>query len=623
MTDPLGNNSTRFTDSAGRLLSLTNPLGNLTRYDYDRLNRLTKVTDPLGGPTLFGYDPNGNLLSVTDARNNPTTYTYNNMDRLATRIDPLLTSESYVYDGHGNLTQFTDRRGKVTAFTYDSLNRRTFAGFGKTVRGNNTTYESTVTYTYDAGNRLRQLVDSVSGTITLTYDNLDRLTQETTPQGTVNYTYDTAGRRTSMTVAGQPTITYTYDNANRLTQMSQGSSTVTMAYDAAGRRTVVTLPNGVVEEYTYDIASRLTGITYKQGATTLGNLTYTYDAAGNRTQIGGSWARTGLPQAVTSATYNAANRLTTWAGTTLTYDANGNLTNDGAKSYTWDARNRLSSMTGASFTYDPLGRRVSKTVSGVSTSYLYDGVNPVQEGSASLLTGLGIDEYLMRTDSSGSRSLLTDALGSTLALADSTGAVQTEYTYEPFGKTTTTGQSNSNSFQYTGRENDGTGLYYYRARYYNPTLQRFISQDVFPGLKRKPQSLHKYLYVGNNPLIFRDPVGLWQVSGGVGGTLGIIDVSWTSSNPSQTEVSIVTPQLGGGFSLCVETSEDEESNLRSNRGKPNRPSEAPLEELPFTYAIGTEHLGITFTDDFSSWCLNLGLAGGPLPVNVGVPLSLS
>ena len=66
---------------------------------------------------------------------------------------------------------------------------------------------------------------------------------------------------------------------------------MTLAYEAAGRRTSVTLPNGVVEAYTYDAASRVTGITYMNGATELGNLTYTYDAAGNRTQIGGSWAR--------------------------------------------------------------------------------------------------------------------------------------------------------------------------------------------------------------------------------------------------------------------------------------------------------------------------------------------
>ncbi len=65
-----------------------------------------------------------------------------------------------------------------------------------------------------------------------------------------------------------------------------------------------------------------------------------------------------------------------------------------------------------------------------------------------------------------------------MALVDGSGTVQTEYTYEPFGNTTTSGQTNGNTIEYTGRENDGTGLYYYRARYYSPTLGRFISPDL-------------------------------------------------------------------------------------------------------------------------------------------------
>jgi RHS repeat-associated protein len=164
-------------------------------------------------------------------------------------------------------------------------------------------------------------------------------------------------------------------------------------------------------------------------------------------------------------------------------------------------------MTGASFVYDPLGRRVSKTIGGSTTSYLYDGPNPVQEGSANLLTGLGIDEYLMRTDSAGARSLLTDALGSTEALTDATGTVQTEYTYEPFGKTTVTGASSTNSFQYTGRESDGTGLYYYRSRYYSPMMQRFVSEDPISFLGG---DVNIYTYVSNNPINFTDPYGLFM-----------------------------------------------------------------------------------------------------------------
>jgi YD repeat-containing protein len=202
------------------------------------------------------------------------------------------------------------------------------------------------------------------------------------------------------------------------------------------------------------------------GSTTLGTLTYTYDAAGNRTSVGGTWARTGLPQAVASATYDAANRQLTFGGQTLTYDANGNLVNGGTNTYTWNARSQLVALNGrsvtASFTYDAFGSRQSKLINGTSTQFLYDGVTPVQEigaNPATLLTGLGIDEYLTRTDATGTHTLLTDALGSTRALTDPTGALQDEYTYEPFGVLTGTG-TNANPYQYTGRENDGTGLYY-------------------------------------------------------------------------------------------------------------------------------------------------------------------
>src|SRR5437867_11239224 len=158
------------------------------------------------------YEKNGNLLTLTDARNNTTTYTYDNMDRPATRKDALLAIESYQYDGNGNRTQFTDRRNKITTLQYDELNRLSFLGYG-TQSG--PTYESTVSYSYDAMDRLTQVVDSITGTVTRNYDGRDRLTSETTPQGTVTYGYDAAGRRNTMTVAGQPAVAYTYDNANR------------------------------------------------------------------------------------------------------------------------------------------------------------------------------------------------------------------------------------------------------------------------------------------------------------------------------------------------------------------------------------------------------------------------
>ncbi len=443
ITDPLGNTQRRFADAAGRTLSLIDPLGNTTQFSYDPVNGVTQIVNPIGGITAFSYDANENLLSLTDANQNTTSYTYDSRNRAITRTDPLGKAASYQYDAGSNLTQFTDRRGKVTVYQYDNLNRRTLAGFGYNGSG----YESTIGYTWDLGNRVIGLTDSIAGTIARTYDGLDDLTDEQTAQGEIGYTYDIARRRQSMTVVGQPNVSYSWDNTNRLTGITQGTTSIPFGYDNADRRTTLTLPNGIVLTYTYDNDSRVTAMNWKLGSSAVGDLEYSYDAEGRVTQKTGSFAQNGLPAVVAGNTFNAANEMTAFNGTPLTYDANGNLTNDGANTYTWDARNHLAGITGSntsSFLYDADGRRAQKTINGTSTQFLYDGLNPVQElqngaPSANLVTGLGVDEYFQRTDSTGARDYLTDILGSTLALTDSSGTIQTWYTYDPFGNTTMTG----------------------------------------------------------------------------------------------------------------------------------------------------------------------------------------
>lgn len=414
----------------------------------------------------------------------------------------------------GNLTRVTDREGQVSGYGYDFLNRRTSAGFGATI-GSPTSYANTVAYTWDAGDRMTQVVDSVSGTIAQSFDGMDRLTQEQTPQGQIDYTYYPNGLRQTMTVQGQAGIGYSYDNLDRLTQIAQGSVTVALSYDSINRRSTLTLPSGVQVNYAYDEANQLTGLTYQNGSTPLGNLSYGYDMTGRRVSVGGTLAQANLPAAVTSTSYDAANRLTAWGGHVISYDDNGALTTDAASStlnYTWDARGRMTqiqdgSTTIASFQYDAFNRRTGKTVNGVSRNFLHDDWQIVQElnGStptANLLTGLGVDENFRRTAGSTVEDFLTDALGSTIALTDASGAIQTSYSYEPYGATAASG-STGNAYQYTGRENDGA-LYYYRNRYYSPGFQRFISEDPI-GLKG---GVNIYAYVRGNPISLLDPSGL-------------------------------------------------------------------------------------------------------------------
>ena len=284
------------------------------------------------------------------------------------------------------------------------------------------------------------------------------------------------------------------------------------------------MPNGIVVEYGYDAASRVTSITYKQnGTTVIGDLTYEYDKAGNRTKIGGSWARTGMPEPITTTSYDAANRQLTFGDKTLTYDDNGNLQSitdsNGATLYSWNARNQLVGISGptvnASFVYDGIGRREKKTINGSLTEFLYDALNPVQESSgvtvlANLLTGLGLDEYFTNTDVAAgtTQTLLTDAIGSVLAITNSTGAVQTEYIYEPFGRTSVTGASMTNSFQFTGRENDGNDIYHYRGRLFHTWLHRFISEDP---LQLSGDSINFYKLIGDYVIVHPVFVCSWRL----------------------------------------------------------------------------------------------------------------
>jgi RHS repeat-associated protein len=182
---------------------------------------------------------------------------------------------------------------------------------------------------------------------------------------------------------------------------------------------------------------------------------------------------------------------------------------------TWNARHRLSTLSGphasAAFTYDPLGRRYRKVIDGTATTFHYDGPNPVQLVSADgtvtrILSGLQVDEFHLVAETGGYRTLLSDALGSTVTEADATATLLTEYSYEPFGRVSTIGPAGI-PFQYTGRENDRTGLHYHRARYYHPASHRFISEDPLP----LRDGVNPYSYVRNRPTGAVDRFGLLTV----------------------------------------------------------------------------------------------------------------
>jgi RHS repeat-associated protein len=193
---------------------------------------------------------------------------------------------------------------------------------------------------------------------------------------------------------------------------------------------------------------------------------------------------------------------------TVAYDANGNtLADSTGKQYSWDFENRLTSVTvpgtgTTTFRYDPLGRRIQKSGPLGITSYLYSGSNVLNEldgtgnFTGSYVQGVGVDDPLGQLASGNASYYEADGLGSLTSLSSASGSPAKSYTYDSFGNLTTSTGTLTNFFQYTAREFDAeTSLYYYRARYYDPTIGRFVSED--PSGPSQGPDLDAYVY--NSP----------------------------------------------------------------------------------------------------------------------------
>jgi len=238
---------------------------------------------------------------------------------------------------------------------------------------------------------------------------------------------------------------------------------------------------------------------------------WTYDAVGNR-----KWQLT--PIGNTGYAYDAANRMLTAGTTNFTYDKNGNQLTAGPTSYSYDALNRLISATGgngtSTFTYDGDGNRIGQTTSAGTYNYVNDtaAALPVvvsesgPDGNIAYAYGKGLGP--LESSSTGfSYFYHPDALGSVLSLTDATGTVQESYSYDAWGNALSA-QGNvglQNKFRFTGQGLDpATRMYFLRARYYEPSNGRFISEDPIGLLG----GLNLWGYTLNNPVNFADPYGL-------------------------------------------------------------------------------------------------------------------
>lgn len=555
-------------DGPGNLASVKDQAGNTVSYSYDAANQLqTVVQTPNSTPytTSYGYDLLGDLGSVTDANSHTTNNSYDLLSELKTKVLPDGTStESRVYDTAGNLTSLTHFSGVQTTYGYDSLNRLTSRA---------TPGETTVSFTYTATGKRHTMTDA-SGTTTYSYDSADRLTSKATPAGTLSYTYDATGNVASIASsnANGASMSYTWDSLNRLStvvdnRLPAGANTTTYTYDTASNVVTVTYPNGLVSTLAYDSVNRLislgtvtgsnapvasygytlgtTGIrtqaaeaiatsssadtrnvnwgydnTYRLTGETIANdsavngtVNYTLDPVGNRTQEASSI--TGLPSV--SLAFSADDLLTSGE----TYDANGNTTSTGGRSFTYDSENHLISANGTvALVYDGDGNRVSKTVSGTTTQYLVDDLNPtgypqvieeVAAGAVQREYTYGLQRISENQPINGTWTVSFygyDGGGTVRQLTNLAGAVTDSYNYDAFGNKLNSTGSTPNEFLYRGEQYDSDlGLYYLRARYYDPTTGRFLSRDPALGAIQVPQTLHKYLYVGGNPVTFIDPTG--------------------------------------------------------------------------------------------------------------------
>jgi RHS repeat-associated protein len=543
VTDPLGRATTVVFDVLGRVTSVTDPEARTTRFSYDLAGRVVRVDDPLSGATVTAYDASGNVTSVTSAKGGRTTFGYDPLNRMI-RMTAVAQSTTYTYDARGRLATKRDGKGQTIRYTYDTLDRLTEMSMpGDTVR-----------YTYDAVGNLLSATDTDSS-VTFAYDALDRVVRASTgattgrPATAIQYAYDEDGNRVSMIDPAGGVTGYAYDSMSQLASITDPAGSVyAFTYDALSRRTAVARPAGLSTSYTYDAAGQLTSLVHSGGPGTL-SLAYTYNGVGNRLTMAdnaGTHAYTydaldrltiaTHPNASRetfaydavgnrtsshispSYTYNAAtNRLTADSKYDYVYDDNGNVTERIERGttrrmrYGYDAENRLIQVISPDnsifqYRYDALGRRIAKAVGNAATEYVYDGMAIVAEYnnstvSARYTAGPVIDEMLSVTRGTATSYFQTDALGSVRRAVNSTTAVST-YTYDSFGRATESGRVSP--FRFQGREfDDESGLYYFRARHYDPEVGRFISEDPI-GLEG---GINLYTFVENNPLNFIDPSG--------------------------------------------------------------------------------------------------------------------
>jgi RHS repeat-associated protein len=561
-TDALGHTTQSQYDAVGNLTKLTDANSHATQRGWDPVNRQITETYADGTVCSYTYDGVGNVLTRTDQIGQVTHYAYNDLYFLVSRTYPS-SEDMFRYDLSGRMLE-ADRGGYVN-FAYDGADRlivtRQDADFFNCCLGDNQIVYSynipgrTRTITYPGGRVITENTDA-RGRMYYICDSASPYVCQTAPSSPsvpmVEYYYDLGNRVTNrvyfpsllFSSSGPTVFADFYYNANdwvtilyHLTHGGDGVADSSYTYDNEGNKKYEqkTTDPTQSEAYLYDSTYRL--VNYAAG--TLSGSTvpspstqtsYNLDPVGN-------WSSKTTNSILQTRVHNSTNELTEINSTALTYDANGNLLNDGTYIYAYDEENRLTQVTQISgptvvgqYEYDALGRRVQKN----DSLYFYDGARLIEEQRAddgftlsTYVYGNGIDEVLNMNRGVGTFYYHQNALGSVEAITDNTGTPVERYAYDAYGFVTVTDgtgwQTNNpgntvpsnpsgtphsafgNPWMFTGRQLDEeSGLYFYRARNYDPGKGRFMQRDPIGYA----DSTNLYMYVDDNPTNELDPSGM-------------------------------------------------------------------------------------------------------------------
>ena len=507
----------------------------VTKYAYDSMNRCISQTDALGQTVNNTYDINGNLIKTVDRNGNTLSYTYDGLGQLKQKSSSKTTDDTYtyaynkkgnrismtgggvnttsVYDGLGRLTKETLTDGTVKEYTYDINGNR--KNFKLTKSG---TVQYTLTYDYDKMNRLTKVYENgtvkaeytynADGTLKkssygkqstdYTYNLANLLTEVNNANGSTQiskytYTYYVDGNQKSKTesVAGtsKGTTNYTYDGLNRLVSEQAPNKTYTYQYDSYGNRSQlsVTGDETYTTSYTYDKNNRMRNQT-KTAGTAKEITDFWYDPNGNQ---------------ISSMTISTGGTGTAGVGIALVGADN---TNSYSEYNSWNQLTRtMQNGKTSSYTYNGDGLRMSKTINGVKTSHIWDGTNIAADVSGSTVTKYIRGLQLISSKKGSNENFYTyNGHGDVVQLTNGTGAITKQYSYDAFGVETDKADNDTNPFRYCGEYYDTEiDSVYLRARYYRPTIGRFITEDpIMDGL-------NWYSYCDNNSVNVSDPSGLY------------------------------------------------------------------------------------------------------------------